>query len=83
MNNFINKLSSKGIHYSRYIASWANEGGTFYRSGLWDFKDWLRSMNLNEEEIEDISFIATNGKMELEDSAAKFIENSERRKNMK
>ena len=38
-----------------------------------EFKDWLRSLDLTEDEIDDIYLIATNGKMELEASALMYI----------
>ena len=70
-----NKLDSKyGIYYSRWIASWIKEGGTVSRGGLWLMKDWLRSLDLNEEDIKAITFLADNGKLELENSASDFLE---------
>lgn len=73
MNEFTNKLDSKGIYYSRYIASWANKGGTFKRQGFRDFKDWLKSLGLDDVEIREIAFLADNGKLELEASAKEFM----------
>lgn len=69
---FENKFTQAGIRYSRYIASWMNKGGEIYYGGL--FEQWLRDvLKLTEEEISDIMFLATNGKMELEVSAALFM----------
>lgn len=79
MNEWTNKLDSRGIYYSRYIASWANEGGTFQHEGLWDFKDWLKSLGLDDEEIIEIAFLANNGKLELEVNAKEFMKNSKRK----
>lgn len=47
----------------------------YSRSGIFgdEFKDWLRSIELTEEEIDDIYWMANNGKMELEVSAGRFI----------
>lgn len=69
---FENKVI-KGIYISRYVASWTNAGGK--RKG---FKNWLRTLvidgeHLTEEEIYDIYAYATNGKLELEDSAREYL----------
>lgn len=65
----------EGIYYSRFIASWANEGGSFKRGA---FKEWLRTLKINGKEIpediiREINELATNGKMELETLAREFI----------
>ena len=69
----------KGIHKSRYVASWDN---TLRRLGIascfGDIKDWLRALEiegetLTEDEIDAIVFFAENGKMELEHDAERFI----------
>ena len=75
MNEFTNKLDSRGIYYSRYIASWVNEGGRLDHKGLWDFKDWLKSLGLDDTEIKEITYLVKNGKLELETSAREFIMN--------
>ncbi len=48
----------------------------FTRGGMFgdEFKDWLRSINLTEEEVDHIYFMATNGKLELQQSAKAFID---------
>jgi hypothetical protein len=73
-NMFENKLI-KGIHASRYIASWLRAGGAplYYGEDIVDFRKWLLSMNLTEDEAEHIVRLATNGKLELEGNAEKFI----------
>ena len=67
-----------GIHASRFIMSWVREGGRLGHHGEDhdEFKKWLRSLGLNEDEINDIWILASNGKMELEASARKFINNN-------
>lgn len=40
-----------------------------------DFKNWLRSLGLTDDEVHDIYEMATCGKMELESSAKEFIDN--------
>lgn len=79
MYNFENKRcdNGNGIHYSRIIASWVVANGM--REMLFDdrFKDWLRSLELPEDEILDIYEMATNGRMECQNHAKRFIaENS-------
>ena len=65
-----------GTHATRYIASWIRSGGKL-RNGedVDDFGDWLSSLGLSEEDVNDIRNIATNGKMELEHSAKMFLAN--------
>ena len=73
MSDFENKVSSCGIHYSRYIASWYRSGGDFCNRDSDGFKLWAMSTGVTKEEADDMWFIATNGKMELEDSAEAFL----------
>jgi hypothetical protein len=68
---FENKLY-KGIHATRYIASWRNSGGRWFG---YEFRDWLKSLGLNEDEIREIWNMATCGKLELETNAKKSINN--------
>jgi len=70
---FENKMI-KGVHASRYIMSWIREGGELHwRAGISEFNDWLKSLNLTDDEMEPIIEIAQNGKMELEVSAGRFL----------
>ena len=64
---------SEGIEYSRYIMSWLNAKCDFTKYFGDDFKAWLKTHNLTDEEIHDVRFIAINGKFELEQSAIKFL----------
>ena len=65
----------RGIHESRYIASWLNEGGEiYYGKGEGSFYQWLLSLGLTEEEAIHIRNLALNGKLELENSARKFMD---------
>lgn len=82
MDRFENRII-KGIHISRYIASWINAGG---ESSDRDFEDWLRTVRtgyfcdgepLTEDEIDEIMFLKNNGKMELESSVRKFLATKE------
>ena len=71
----------RGIHISRYIASWMKSGGTFDRSpwcGEIAFKAWLGTLvidgeHLTEDEKRQICNYADNGKLELETSAKLFL----------
>ena len=75
-----------GVLYSRLIASWYNVGGKIYGYGPMDevgFKRWLREDCLcSEIEVRDIYNMATNGKLEYEDSATKFIESESYKNDM-
>lgn len=67
-------LKANEVHYSRYIMSWIRMGGEIsIRRGQCDFRDWLKSLDLEQEDIDNIMQIARNGKMELETSARRFI----------
>ena len=82
MDAFENSII-RGIHISRYIASWINVRVPIERAyrglnrtGL--FIDWLRSLVINgehltEDEVWRIYNFASNGKLELESSAKQFI----------
>lgn len=64
----------EGIHISRFVASWVNKGGKLN----FEFKEWLKTLTINErkltdEEIQDIYNFGTNGKLELEILATKFL----------
>ena len=74
---FENKVDKVyGVHYSRWIMSWIREGGYFVSTGTgyWQFKEWLKSMNVDKDDIDAIMEMAMNGKMEFEHSAWDFIQ---------
>ena len=59
---------------TRYIASWLREGGQLrYVKDYDNFYKWLLSLGLNKEDADHIKFLASNGKMELEREAKKFL----------
>ena len=66
-----NKETKYGIRYSRYIASWYNACRSIDKPVTYfgNFEKWLRSMKLEEEDIENIVQMAQCGKHELENSA--------------
>jgi len=78
---FENKII-RGIHISRFIMSWIRSGGVFgIRDGYGEFHKWLKTLVINgtilsDDEITDIMMIARNGKLELEVSAKKFIQDN-------
>lgn len=63
------------IHATRYIMSWVRVGGQLglHGEGVDEFREWLESMKLDEDDISDIVYLATNGKMELESNAKGFL----------
>lgn len=76
MERFINKIASNGVHYTRIIASWMKEASSFgMKRYIYEdqFRRWLETLGLTEEEQYDIYYLATNGKMELESNANKFL----------
>ena len=75
--SFENKVINGCDYATRFIMSWVRSGGTFgkHGKGYDDFRKWLESLELKTEDIEDIMFLAQNGKLELEVSAKKFIAN--------
>lgn len=72
MDEFEN-VAIREIYISRYIASWLKTGVPIRRGGL--FSGWLKSLGLNDEEINRILYFAENGKLELEHSAKAFLRN--------
>lgn len=64
------KTKVQGVHFSRYIASWVNCGGTHFGT---QFDNWLRSEGVTEVEIDYIRLMATCGKLELEMNCKKYI----------
>lgn len=67
----------EGVHISRYVASWVNEGGKLN----YTFKEWLRTLTINgrkltNDEIYDIYNFGTNGKLELEEHAKQYLRGS-------
>lgn len=59
----------RGIPISRYVASWTNCG--YPINSL--FKAWLNALGLTEQEIKQIWYFATNGMLELQDTAKHFM----------
>lgn len=71
---FENRVINGCEYESRFIALWVREGGGLrYREDVNDFYNWLISLGLTEEQANHIKFLATNGKLELENSARKFL----------
>lgn len=75
MDIFENKAINGYVYATRFIASWIKAGGQL-RTGrdIKDFKDWLKSIGeVSEDDIHHIVFLATNGRLELEDHAKRFL----------
>ena len=75
---FENKfVESCYAHYSRIIASWVNAGGTFTHPWVHSkFAEWLRGLpvDITEEQIHEMHEMATNGKLEFESLARRYLE---------
>ena len=76
MKEFENGIVENFTYKSRFIASWTNVGGSFKtRSDRNNFKKWLLSIGVGEDDSRDILNLATNGKLEYEYSAEEFLKN--------
>lgn len=65
-----------GTHATRFIVSWLKVGGQLrYGKDVKMFKSWLESLDLTEDEVGSILFVAENGKLELQNSAENFLNN--------
>ena len=75
-NKIVKSEGPNRTYYTRYIASWIRSGGDLYfNTYSSNFANWLRDVEkLTEQEIDEICLIAENGKMELETSAASYIQ---------
>lgn len=68
-----------GIYVTRFIASWIRKGGTLrFGEDYENFETWLRSLkidgkHLSDQDVYHITHLARNGKMELENSAQKYL----------
>lgn len=69
----------KDVHETRYIASWLKVGGELNTyQDIDNFRNWLLSLGLTEDEAYHVSNLATCGRIELEASARIFIKNLNR-----
>ena len=63
-----------GIFYSRFIASWVKKGGMLKTGhNISMFRSWLTEIGCDDEAVDKITFLASNGKLELENSAERFL----------
>ena len=78
--SFENKVINGYTYATRFIMSWVRSGGNFGKHGenYNDFRNWLKSLGLKTGDINDIMFLAQNGKLELEVSAKNYITNLSR-----
>ena len=75
---FENFVTSQGFEASRYIASWTLAGGSLkYWYEREAFTDWLIGLGLSIDERRRIRDLATNGKLEFQENAMKYISESE------
>ena len=77
---FENKVINGYTYATRFIMSWGRSVGTFdmHGAGYDDFRNWLKSLGQKTRDINDIMFLAQNGKLELEVSAKNYITNLSR-----
>lgn len=68
-NKYVPELDA---HYSRIIASWLRKFQNPYTNPDL-FRDWLKSLGLNEDQVHEIYEMATCGKLEIEARAGRFI----------
>lgn len=73
-DGFENFVVTDGTYASRYIASWTNVGGKFDYIGRRQFIDWCKSIGVSDEEARRMANLATNGKLELQVYAKRFME---------
>ena len=76
MWNWKNDVDNKnGQPYSRYIASWIDVGGQLKTlENIGEFTTWLDRLGVEKADINNIVQMATNGKMEIESSARRFLQ---------
>lgn len=76
---FENRAINGYIYETRFIASWIRVGGQLKTlDDIHEFNEWLLSLGLSEEQAKHIKFLATNGKLELQTNAKKFLSNKEK-----
>lgn len=76
MREFKNRIIKNFTYESRFIASWINVGGSLKTGSDRDnFREWLSSIGIGEDDANDILYLATNGKLEYENSAKQFLNN--------
>ena len=72
---FTNHIIDGYTYETRFIMSWIRAGGgLYYGEDIDDFREWLSSLGLSNDDVRHIVFLATNGKLELETSAKMFFE---------
>lgn len=66
---------TNGIHYSRFIASWCKACTQLSKPVYFgkNFEEWLRAIELSEDDIANIVLMAKCGKFELESRATYFM----------
>jgi hypothetical protein len=73
---FKNNVVNGDTYETRYIVSWLKAGGELrYLNDIDNFRKWLLSLGLKNNEIQHTVYLATTGKFELESSAKTFLEN--------
>lgn len=69
-----NSVTTQGIPYSRYVASFANIASRKKVGITYPIvRDWALCIGLSDSEANDIADMATNGKMELETTVTMYF----------
>ena len=78
LESFENFIVQEYTYASRFIASWLREGGNLRRGADYKlFREWLVSIGVSPGNAKRISNLASNGKLELEEMAKKFLKEHE------
>jgi hypothetical protein len=73
--DYENKITQDNVHYSRYLASFlrvCHERRLSFNYSM--FGEWLKRMDLSEDEYKDIMLLSWSGKLEFEEDARKYFD---------
>lgn len=75
MWNWENNVVGDRLYYSRIIASWVKASRQTKALPFFgdNFREWMASIGVPEDDINNIFMMANNGKLELEISAQNWI----------
>lgn len=77
-NEFENVICENYAYRSQFVASWVKAGGRLDSyTAKEQFKTWLRNLGIPNDVCLEIYQFATCGKLELQESAKKFLKPKE------